>query len=97
MSALAPDLSVTLSDGTEFRVVNTLADTLAWERYALAHGLEVTGATITMIVFYAWRGARKQGLSAGEDLDVFAERVTDFAMDEEPAPLDPTQPGRGDG
>lgn len=96
MASLAPDLTVTLTDGTRYEVHNSMADTLAWEKYALANGLEVMGATITMIVFYAWRGARKQGISAGEDLEVFAERIDEFDIDEAEAP-DPTRPGRGDG
>ena len=97
MAALTPHLTVNLTDGTEYRAETSMADLMAWERYALAHGMEPMGATITMMVFYAWRAARKSGICAqGEDLDAFAERIDEFDIDDDDEPVNPTRPGRGD-
>lgn len=94
---IAPNLEVTLTDGTEYRVESTMSDLMAWERYAVAHGLEVLGSTITMMLFYAWRGARKLGIcDEGTGLEAFADRISDFDIDE-PEPVDPTRPAHGAG
>ncbi len=97
MAGIAPDMTVRLTDGTEYRVANSYADMLSWERYAMAHGLDKTKALFAMSGFYAWRGARKQGVCGQDtDLDTFAERIDTFEMDdpEEPVPPPPA-PGAG--
>jgi hypothetical protein len=97
MSALAPDMTVTLNDGTDYRVENSMVDLMAWERYAVAHGLEPMGVPITMMMFYCWRGARKHGICPQDvDLDTFAARIDGFELDDDEPP-NPTQPGHGDG
>lgn len=95
-TALTPAATVTLTDGTEYRVETSMADLLAWERYALANGLEPTGAVMSMLIFYMWRAARKTGVCPNDvGLDAFAERIADFDVDDE-EPANPTRPGHGE-
>lgn len=92
----APDLQVTLVDGTEYPVVNLFGDVLAWERWAVKHGLDTSSYGMTMFAFYAWRGAQKAGVCPGDEpLDVFADKIANIDP-VEADPVDPTRQAPGD-
>lgn len=96
MAGIFPDFRITLADGTEYEVVTRFKDARAWEQYCSREGVEVTGSPFTMGVFFAWREARKRGLSVDEDLDDFADRVANLDRFEAEKPV-PTRPAPGAG
>ena len=96
MAGLFPDFRATLEGGRTLDVVTRFADGRAWEAYAQREGLDATGSPFTMGAFFVWRAARKQGLSDGETLDEFADRIADLERIM-PEPVDPTGPVPGAG
>lgn len=94
-AGVTPDVAVRLVDGDEWTAQTTFADTLAWERYAQAHDLDLM-APLHMLAFYAWRDARKNGRCPQDvGLDEFAERIR--SVTPEGDDLDPTRPVPGAG
>ena len=96
MASVTPNVEVALVDGDKWTALTTFADTLAWERYAQAHDLDLL-APMHMLAFYAWRDARKSGRCPQDvGLDAFAERIASVAPADEQA-ADPTRPVPGAG
>lgn len=94
-AGVTPNVAVCLAGGDEWTAATTFADALAWERYAQAHGLELT-SPLHMLAFYAWRDARKNGRCPQDvGLDEFAERIR--SLTPEGDDLDPTRPVPGAG
>lgn len=96
MAGLFPDFRVTLEDGQRLDVVTKFSDGRAWEQYAAREGVDATGSPFTMGVFFAWRAARKQGVSVDETLDEFGDRISDLERVVSAAPV-PTKPAHGAG
>lgn len=96
-AAMSPTITVRLTDGTEYRVVTGFGDVMGWEKYARAHDLDFD-MSFTMLGFYAWRGARQQGICPQDvGLDEFVGRFDGFPVPELGDEPDPTRPALGDG
>lgn len=80
---LKQTIAIEYNDGTITEPTRiTLADKLAWEKTAKAHGWNVEDNAVTMNAFLAWSGQKRVG-TYDHGFDQFLEEVTDISVDAE--------------
>ena len=90
---MAAHNKIKLTDGTEFVVAPTVADTLAWETYAQGSGQDVM-QPLHMTVFQVFSAAKRGGhIEQGMPFEVFIDQLE--SLPEQVEPDRPTKRGRG--
>jgi len=86
---------IKLTDGSEFVVAPTVADTLAWETYAQAAGQDVM-QPLHMTVYKVFAAAKRGGhIDQGMPFEAFIDQLED--LPEQVEAENPTKRGRGRG